>query len=210
MCPADCMVCSTVYMWSTDLKQQVEVTKFLEKGGSREQVASFPQLVLQASAYFLKIPALNWIYSAWSKVTMNMQNRWFGAYSHFISKLWTVFFLEFSIKLINILSEYFEQFGEIVLYSLSLHIRSWKIVVQVPLSVRAQFQARKHFMPHPLPNAVGCFELYLFQHYSKCNWRKWDILPFVRLDPRCSRWASRKQICEKFGVRLRDTGKDKI
>lgn len=92
VCPTDCIACSTVYVWSTDLKYQVEVIKSLGKDGSREQVASFPQVVFQASAYFLKIPALNWIYSSWSKVIMNRQNRqnrWFSASSHFVSKLWT-------------------------------------------------------------------------------------------------------------------------
>lgn len=35
-------------------------------------------------------------------------------------------------------------------------------MVKVPLSVGAPFQARDHFIPHPLTNAVCCFELHLF------------------------------------------------
>lgn len=37
------------------------VIKSLKKDFSRQQDPSFPQVVLQASAYFLNIPALNYI-----------------------------------------------------------------------------------------------------------------------------------------------------
>lgn len=41
-----------------DLKVQGEATESLEKDGSEEQAATFSQMVLQASAYSFKAPAL--------------------------------------------------------------------------------------------------------------------------------------------------------
>lgn len=58
LCPADCIACSGIYVI---IRSEVGggYIKSIQKDGSSEQAVTFPQIVLQATGYFLKAPHLN-------------------------------------------------------------------------------------------------------------------------------------------------------